>query len=288
LDQNSSTGKNNLFSDLVIKRLYYPFYLGDTNPSRSGSELDKLYEDLEKKDLFSQDYSYTVETISLGNYYTQIRNNDVSDTNTALTQFARVYLEGREMIPEVSDALRDEFNRLRSTRELVVRDNTINIKIGYKKDDEICLQLALLYKRLLETFFQNEKVKPKIELDVGKNYNEWKNSAITNKRDGFYTLYVYGWNYKLDLLNDLNNQFIEQRETYDIIKGEYQKLIDNSRLNVETVIRNIAESFSSSYALIPLIGIQNYSLLRMDNPVLKEFEEHSSLEMILFPYYWRK
>jgi hypothetical protein len=290
LDQNSSTGKNNLFSDLVIKKLYYPFYLGDTNPSRSGSELDKLYGDLEKNDLFSQDYSHTVGAISLGDYYTRIRNNDVSDTNTALKQFARLYLEGWEMIPEVSDALKDEFNRLLSTRELVVNNNTINVKIDYKSNDEICRQLALLYKRLLETFFQNVvKVVPNIKCEEqGKDYDAWKSSAITNKRNGFYTLYVYGWNYKLDLLNDLNHQFIEQRETYDVIKGEYQKLIDNSRLNVETIIRNIAERFSSRYALIPLVGIQNYSLFRMDNPVLKEFEEHSSLEMILFPYYWSK
>jgi hypothetical protein len=124
---------------------------------------------------------------------------------------------------------------------------------------------------------------------------DWKNTAKSDARKGFYTLLVKGWNYKFDILDELENQFVDS-DSLDEIRKRYIQLVDGSAQRTEEVIHRVAKLYVDNVIMIPLVGIQNYLVYRKgedkdanaNNDVADAMETYKNVELCLLPWYWRK
>jgi hypothetical protein len=285
-------------SDIKVRRLYYPFYFG------GGYQGNKNMEDIDRRmlanDRLTLEYIDKIrdDSVSELRKYYQSLKDDVEKKN-----FIKRYILG-EISSKVNrqyfEELRNEFNRIKNN--MVLNSGSLEIEILYPPGDEICFQIAEYYRNVLQGFFNdvldteescNIRLSPEVyKRDPLNDYKDsWKGKAIDNARANKYTFYIYGWPYRLDILNDLSNQFTD-RITMDTIRGDYIRLI-NQNSNVEYSIFELAQRFEISRNTnvmntlpIPLISIQNYSLFRKENTFITQ-ERLKYSQFMMFPYYWR-
>ncbi|MDR2305196.1 MAG: hypothetical protein LBE10_11500 [Treponema sp.] len=293
---NSFLGDDKFFlSDINVKRLYYPFYSGGT---KTNSEIDEIYARFEDKDRLSREYISAISGDSVSRlrfYYGSLPGDFNGDEKAAFRNRYMLGYLSENMNRDYSRNLKNEYAKIKD--KLNISNNEIKIQIFYSSEDAVCKDIADYYAEVLNDFFKND-----IHLDTDikpqyADYDDWMNKAKDNRRKNIYTFFVYGWNDKLDLLNDLSNQFIDDYSIRNI-RRVYQDVID-SRQPIETIIAQIAEKFDfdrNRDALpLPLVSVQNYSIFKKKpdgtqsaNPVLNAINNHPDLQMMLLPYYWRE
>jgi hypothetical protein len=141
----------------------------------------------------------------------------------------------------------------------------------------------------MRTFFRGQSITANINTQELLEYDQWKEKASASARTGKFSFLVKGWNYKFDLLDELGDQFVDDSSREQISKL-YRQLINNTGLNAENIIFNIAGAFIDNTVMIPLVGLQNYAVYTRsnNNPVAAAFDENQDIEILLLPYYWRK
>lgn len=281
-----------IVSDIKTKRIYYPFYMGNINDGTIEiSELDKFYEQEQKKDIFFQDYNEELygDEFSKEYYTNSLSNKELKN------DFFEKYIGGNSYSSRINAELLLKFNNIRYK---LARNNEINITIYSIRNDIISKSIALHYRDLL-TYFLKEQAKfsssIKINIDeIGKH--DWRNRAISNKNRNIISLLVKGWNYKLDLLDEIDDQFIDTWDKNNI-KSQYDNLVNSSvEISSETIVTRIAAQFTRNNLMIPLVALQNYAVYKNKgrdedpSPLIDTFEskEYQDIEILLFPYYWRK
>jgi len=291
----SNSNKGLFLSDIKIRRLYYPFYFG------GGYQGNMMMRDLDEKmlsnDLLTLEY---IDEINIKDG--EIEVNKLREHYQGLRENLRDNFISRYMRGGISPTLnRRYFERLKSEYiELLKRDdivlntqqnhNRLEIEILHSRD-EICKQIALYYKNVLEIFF-NGIVSVNIETNP-MDYDLWKNKANNNARNNKYTFYIHGWTYRLDILNILLNQFTGDRHIMDEIIKDYEELIKQNT-TVEVFIQKMSRRFEVNQDSsimdplpVPLVSVQNYSLFRSGDSVLAQIKKLDNLQLMLFPYYWR-
>jgi hypothetical protein len=285
-----NSGDDFIVSDIKTKRIYYPFYMGNINDGTIEiTELDKFYEQEQKKDTFSQEYNeelygdeFSKEYFKYGLYTDSLRED-----------FFNKYVGGNSYSSKINSELLLKFINIRNK---IVKNNEINIIIFSIRNDIISKTIALHYRDVLIQFFKEQvKFSGSIKINVDEiAKQDWRNRAISNKNRNIISLLVKGWNYKLDLLDELNDQFIDAWDKNNI-KTQYDNLVNSSiEISAETIVAKIASQFTINNLMIPLVALQNYAVYKNKNsdpnPLIGTFEskEYQDIEILLFPYYWRK
>lgn len=184
----------------------------------------------------------------------------------------------------VDNDIKSKYDRIRNR---LVSNGQVKLNIFYS--DKVGEVIANHYAALLTAFFNKEKITPYIEpvLLTG----EWKSTATDYARRGCYTLLVKGWNYKFDILDELDGQFVD-RSSLTEIRERYIQLVDCSGQKAEEIIHRVAKLYVDNVIMIPLVGIQNYAVYLNDgdttNDVAAAMETHKNVELLLLPWYWRK
>jgi hypothetical protein len=278
-----------IVSDIKTKRIYYPFYMGNVNDGTIEiSELDKFYEQEQKRDTFFHEYNEELwgDEFSKEYFAYELYNDNLRE------DFFNKYIGGNSYSSRIKAELLLKFNNIRNK---MIKNNGIKITIYYIKGDTISKSIALHYKDILTEFFKNQaKFSGGIEIKDGEiTRQDWRNRAISNKRQNIISLLVKGWNYKLDLLDELNDQFIDTWDKNNI-KTQYDYLVNSSvEISAETIVTRIAAQFTQNNLMIPLVALQNYAVYQKGvnpSPLIDTFEskEYQDIEILLFPYYWRK
>jgi hypothetical protein len=272
--------KPSLFRDLRVQRLYYPFYLGVTGQSTSeSSDISRYYAELENQDLFYREYRDELYNNTLEDHYLGLDEN-------AQNNFYENFVGGTTLWPMVKDNIDSRYNRI-SNR--LVSNGEIKLNIYYY--DKVGEVIADHYKALLAKFFIDKGITPKIESKPLTDLKEWKKTAKTDARNGYYSLLVKGWNYKFDILDELDGQFVDGGSLREI-RQRYIQLVDGSVQKAEEVIQRVAKLYVDNVIMIPLVGIQNYAVYLKDegntNKVAAAMETHKNVELLLLPWYWRK
>jgi hypothetical protein len=274
-----------LFRDLQVQRLYYPFYLGVTGQSTSeSSDISRYYAELEDKDWFYREYRDELYNDTLEDHYLGL---DEKERENFYFKFigGTVY---KELPLMVQNDIESKYGRVRNR---LVSNGQINLTIYYY--DKVGQVIADHYKALLSDFFINEEhLTANIESEELNDLKEWKNTAKSKARAGYYTLLVKGWNYKFDILDELDGQFVD-RSSLTEIRNRYIQLVDGSGQNAEEVIHRVARLYVGNTIMIPLVGIQNYVVYRKNegaagNAVAAAMETYKNVELLLLPWYWRK
>jgi hypothetical protein len=269
-----------LFRDLQVQRLYYPFYLGVTGQSTSeSSDISRYYAELEDKDLFYKEYRDELYNDSLEVHYLGLNEDERED-------FYFDFIGGTTLPRVVENVIRSKFDRIRNR---LVSSGQMNLIIYYH--DNVGKVIADHYKALLSEFFKKENFTPNIDSEQLNDLKEWKNTAKSKARNGYYTLLVKGWNYKFDILDELDGQFVD-RSSLIAIRERYIQLVDGSGQKAEEVIHRVAKLYVDNVIMIPLVGIQNYAVYHKDdgttNKVAAAMETYKKAELLLLPWYWRK
>jgi hypothetical protein len=279
-----------LFRDLQVQRLYYPFYLGVTGQSTSeSSDISRYYAELEDKDWFYREYREELYNDTLENHYLDLDENERYD-------FYDKFIGGTTYasLPRmVKDDIESKYGRIRNR---LISNGQINLTIYYH--DNVGKVIAEHYKALLSDFFRKENLTPNIEPELLTDPTKWKDTAKSRARAGYYTLLVKGWNYKFDILDELDGQFVD-RSSLTEIRDRYIQLVDGSGQKAEEVIHRVAKLYVDRVIMIPLVGIQNYAVYRKGEgaagsvaaanaAVAAAMEMYKNVELLLLPWYWRK
>jgi hypothetical protein len=280
-----------LFRDLQVQRLYYPFYLGVTRQSTSeSSDISRYYAELEDKDWFYREYRDELYNDTLENHYLGLDENERYD-------FYDKFIGGTAYASLPRMIKNDIKSKYGIIRNRLVSNGQINLIIYYY--DKVGQVIADHYKALLSDFFTNEEhLKANIESEELNDLKEWKNTAKSKARAGYYTLLVKGWNYKFDILDELDGQFVDRNNLTEI-RNRYIQLVDGSGQKAEEVIHRVAKLYVDNVIMIPLVGIQNYVVYRKDEgaagnvaaanaAVAAAMETYKNVELLLLPWYWRK
>jgi hypothetical protein len=270
-----------LVSDLQMQKLYYPFYTGRrdiTGVVGSRSEIGLYYDRLEEADLLYQEYIYELGKRDLREYY-RLLGDDLRQRNN----FYQNYVGGADFPSSIQGDMVNMFN---AVRRYILYDNRVNIEICYSRGDHIGKTIADHFARTLAAFFSGIRIECSPVLWELGDYGEWYNRATANSTMNRLSFLVKGWNYKFDLLDELNGQFIDPL-SLAYIENQYREFVENSVLDAETTYYRIARRFVDDTVMIPLLGIQNYSVFsRGAFPALEETNQ--DIEILLLPYYWRK
>jgi hypothetical protein len=278
-----------ILSDIVVKRLYYPFYAGGgrTNTNRNPTNLDIYYGQLEEKDDYYQNYNNTIGSRNVYQYYQSL--NDEDQIN-----FYTKFVGGRDFDKSMISTMTAHYNRIQN-KLFDPRDKKVKIDICYDRQDQIGKIIATYYRNVLQQFFRNANIDCDIQrVDISNN--QWKTKVTANQKLNRLSLLVKGWNYRLDLLGELGDMFVEDN-TYKNISAEYSNFasITGTKLNAETIVLNVARHFvnDKNTVMIPLVGVQNYALYHpshnnASDQIAYSFDKNRGLEILLFPYYWRQ
>jgi len=270
-----------LTHDLQMQKLYFPFYMTVGETGDGISNLGDLYNQLEKRDYFYQEYFSAINRTDLKKYYSTIMNN-----YGIRGVFFDIWVGGEDYPEEITRELINRYNQ--NARYILSESGKINIEVFYKDDDKIGMAIANHFVKVMDIFFRSKvKINPDIKaVPLGK-YSEWQNKAKANARNRKLSFLVKGWNYKFDLLDELKNQFIDP-QSFMYVEEQYKQLI-LGRLGADRVIQYVAQSFYENTIMIPLLGIQNYAVY-YTNPNEKHFFDgiNQRIEIMLLPFYWRK
>jgi hypothetical protein len=271
-----------LFRDLRVQRLYYPFYLGVTGQNTGeSSDISRYYAELEDKDWFYREYRDELYNETLENHYLGLDEDERYN-------FYSKFIGGTELWGMVEDDIKSKYNRIQSR---LVSNREIKLIIYYH--DTVGQVIADHYKALLSEFFRKENITPNIESMLLNDLKDWKNTAKSNARNRYHTLLVKGWNYKFDMLDELNGQFVDWSSLNEI-RQRYIQLVDGSMQKAEEVIQRVAKVYVDNVIMIPLVGIQNYAVYRKgagnraNNDIAAAMETYKNVELLLLPWYWRK
>jgi hypothetical protein len=272
--------RHSLFRDLQVQRLYYPFYLGVTGQSTSeSSDISRYYAELEKEDSFYREYRDELYNDTLEDHYLGLDEDERED-------FYFNFIGGTTLPRIVENDIKSKYDRIRGR---LVSNGQIKLIIYYR--DNVGKVIADHYKALLSKFFTDENIKANIEAELLNDIKEWKNTAKSKARNGYYTLLVKGWNYKFDMLDELDGQFVD-RSSLIAIRDRYVQLVDGSGQKAEEVIQRVAKLYVDNVIMIPLVGIQNYAVYLKytgtTNNVAAAMETYKKVELLLLPWYWRK
>jgi hypothetical protein len=289
--KNDKDASPSFLQELQVQRLYYPFYLGvndlsDKTKSDSKSIADysvtgKYYTELEEADKFFMAYKDELYGDTLEKHYLGFGTSE----GTERYNFYTKYVGGTEMPKEVEDNINEKYSRVKYR---IAGNNAISLTIFYT--DQVGQAIANHYKALISDYFAKNGVTANIEPeDLGSS--NWQNTARNYARRGIYTLFVKGWNYKFDMLDELDDQFVD-KESLNAVQYYYNQLVDGSEQKAENVIQRIAKQYVDHTIMIPLVGIQNYAVYINDkngnNGVAASMEQFQKVELLLLPYYWRK
>ena len=283
------TRTENLLSDIEMKKLYYPFYIGGGNKTNiEGSEIEKLYKDMQDNDRFNREYNLIV---GKGKDFKEYFIDNMNNKNIRKNIYD-LYGGGTEYSKNLMEIIKKNFDKAR--QHIIANNGEIYIDIFYKTNDSIGETIAIHYREILKKIFKEINITNTIKsIELGVDYSAWQKAALDNKlakndkKKKTLSLLVKGWNYKFDLLDDVNpdKQFID-REAFNYIRGDYKKMIDNPDLDIERIFAMIAGKFVEYNVMIPLLGIQNYSIYDKKNFI--GFDGLKDIEILLLPYYWRK
>jgi hypothetical protein len=280
-----------LFRDLRVQRLYYPFYLGVTEQITSeSSDISRYYAELEEKDQFYREYRDELYNDTLEDHYLGLNEDKKKE-------FYDKFIGGTAYEKLPSMVQYDIESKYERVRNLLVSNGQINLTIYYH--DDVGKVIAEHYVAMFKDFFLNVKhLTANIEPKQLTNLTQWKDTARQRARAGYYTLLVKGWNYKFDILDELDGQFVDSH-SLNAIWNRYVQLVDGSAQRVEEVIHRVAKLYVDEVIMIPLVGIQNYVIYRKDEgaansidaanaAVAAAMETHKNVELLLLPWYWRK
>jgi hypothetical protein len=266
---------------LQVQRLYYPFYLGVTGQSTGeSSDISRYYAELENKDWFYKEYRDELYNDTLEHHYLGL-DEDKRE------KFYFNFIGGTTLPRMIQNDIKSKYDRIRNR---LVSNGQIKMIIYYH--DNVGKVIADHYRALLSDFFiRGERLTANIESELLNDLKDWKNTAKSKARAGYYTLLVKGWNYKFDILDELDGQFVD-RSSLTEIRERYIQLVDGSGQKAEEVIHRVAKLYVDNVIMIPLVGIQNYAVYRKDegaaNNVAAAMETYKKVELLLLPWYWRK
>ena len=295
---------NNLItSDIELQRLYLPFWNagGDTQIStqyRTQELHDGFFEDY-KKEFYEDEeinfrnlYLRASEKRSDGYYYMTEKTNELYDKY--LSEFNKYSTEKITNLNRLYNNAKNEF---------FTNSSFNGIEIVYMDGDEVGQFLAEDFSMILESFFSdksrvegwryNSEMISAKSFSVNENrsnlQNQWENRRNQNQSTRKITLFIYGWNYKFDILEQLEISVVPN-DTKQYIQGLYNQLIvgDNS-LSAMSRYAEIARGFVDNHVMIPLVGIQNYAVY-LDKYILESFKDidFKDVELMLLPFFWRK
>jgi len=293
-------------SDLQMQRLYLPFYV-------QGSVLNEITDEYNRRENNDEYYSYyrnILRNSTLQDYYLRAcrreENEEIIQYSTT-TESDRIYYEFIEngiIPPNTLKDLNDLFSSPDVQNDLFNNTGFRRIEILYVENDEVGKKLAEHYVNTLNVYFGEKNIKDyDNSLITNKSITAndavvaaiWANARNSSRRNGNISLFVYGWNYKFDIL-DLLNFSVSEQDGKIAIRDLYRELIegkhptnDNLKDRPDSLIyRDIADRFTRGM-MIPLIGIQNYAVYRSDNTQLHAFGDTRFNDIIMMlPFYWSR
>lgn len=278
-------GQSVFLGHLQIQRLYYPFYMGATEQSTSeDSAISKYYRELEDNDYYQREYLSSLGGNTLNQYFAQ---------EGSKSRFFDQFVGGTGLPEQVKRELND---KLGSVMPHIVRRNSLKIIIYYIEGDHPGRQIAGHFRDVVNKYFRENNIAPVIDIQAREiaEYGEWKTAAERNARNGTVSFLVRGWNYRFDMMDELAGTYIEAAALREI-RGEYERMINSDqsgRLSVDGLVYNIARRFVNNSMIIPLVGLQNYSVYSSEDKdpkgIAASFETYKDIEILLLPYYWRK